>query len=75
MQKITVVVRGGYTPQRIESVAGMPLQIAFDRQESVDCTSRVVFPDLGITRLLPANERTTVELVPRPGEFWGSPAR
>ena len=53
------MVRGGYTPQRIEPVAGMPLQIAFDRPESEDCTSRVVFPDLGITRLLPANERTT----------------
>jgi len=69
VQKVTVVVRGGYTPQRIEAVAGVPLQIVFDRQESGDCTSRVVFPDLGITRLLPANERTTVELVPRVGEF------
>ena len=69
VQKVTVVVRGGYSPQRIEAVAGVPLQIVFDRQESGDCTSRVVFPDLGITRVLPADEQTTVELVPRAGEF------
>ncbi|MEO7980630.1 MAG: heavy metal translocating P-type ATPase [Sporichthyaceae bacterium] len=69
VQRVTVVVRGGYSPQRIEAVAGVPLQIVFDRQESGDCTSRVVFPDLGITRVLPAFERTTVELVPQAGEF------
>ncbi len=70
VQTVTVVVRGGYTPQRIEAVVGVPLQIVFDRQESGDCTSKVVFPDLGISRMLPAFERTTVELVPRAaGEF------
>src|SRR5680860_59814 len=65
VKRVTVVVRGGYSPQRIEAVAGVPLQIVFDRQESGDCTSRVIFPDLGITRALPAYERTTVEFVPR----------
>lgn len=64
VQKVTVVLRGGYRPQRIEAVAGVAPQIVFDRQESGDCTSRIVFADLGITRLLPAYERTTVELVP-----------
>ena len=48
-QQVTVVVRGGYTPDRIEAMAGVPLQITFDRQETGDCTSRVVFPELGIT--------------------------
>ncbi len=70
VQKVTVVVRGGYSPQRIEAAVGVPLQIVFDRQESGDCSSKVVFPDLGISRLLPAHEQTTVELVPRAvGEF------
>src|SRR5581483_8712634 len=55
---------------RIEAVAGVPLQITFDRQESGDCTSRVVFPDLGVTRALQAFEQTVVELTPdRSGEF------
>ena len=70
VQRVTVVVRGGYSPQRIEAVAGLPLQIVFDRRESGDCTSRVVFPDLGLSRVLPAFERTTVEFVPQvAGEF------
>ena len=70
VQKVTVVVSGGYNPKRIEAVAGLPLQIDFDRRESGDCSSRVVFPDLGITRSLAPNQHTTVELVPQEaGEF------
>ena len=69
-QKVTVVVSGGYDPQRIEAIAGVPLTIDFDRRESGDCTSRVVFPDLGITRSLPPYEHTIVEFVPpAAGEF------
>jgi Cu+-exporting ATPase len=70
VQKITVVVSGGYTPAHLEAVAGVPLQIEFDRREAGDCTAKVVFPDLGVTRSLPAYQRTVVELLPRfPGEF------
>jgi len=69
-QNVTVVVRGGYTPARIQAVAGLPLRITFDRQEAGDCTSRVVMPDLGINQALPANQKTVVELVPpAAGEF------
>jgi len=69
-QQVTVIVRGGYTPARIEAVAGLPLRITFDRRESGDCTSRVVFPDLGITRALPANAKTDIDVLPdRVGEF------
>jgi Cu+-exporting ATPase len=69
-QHVTVVVRGGYTPARIEAVVGVPLRITFDRRESGDCSSRVVFPDLGITRALPANAKTFVDVLPdRAGEF------
>jgi len=70
VQEVTVVVRGGYAPDRIEVAAGVPLRLTFDRQETGDCTSRVVFPDFGINRSLPPYASTTVELVPdRPGEF------
>ena len=69
-QQVTVIVRGGYTPARIEAVAGLPLRITFDRRESGDCSSRVVFPDLGITRALPANAKTDIDVLPdRAGEF------
>ena len=69
-QEVTVVVRGGYSPDRIEAIAGVPLRLVFDRQESGDCTSRVVFSDFGINRSLPPFTTTTVELVAdQPGEY------
>ena len=69
-QQVSVVIRGGYTPARVEAVAGLPLRITFDRRESGDCTGRVVFPELGITRALPANTKTAVDLLPEQvGQF------
>ncbi|MFH1103778.1 MAG: heavy metal translocating P-type ATPase [Actinomycetota bacterium] len=42
----------------------------FDRQENSDCSSRVVFPDFGVSKSLAAFGRTVVELTPdRAGEF------
>jgi Cu+-exporting ATPase len=70
VQRITVTVRGGYSPDVIRAQQGVPLELVFDRQESGDCTSRVVFPDLAVSASLPAFERTTVHLAPaRAGSF------
>ena len=68
-QTVRVTVRGGYSPNRIRARAGTPLRLVFDRQESGDCTSRVLFPDLGISAELPAFTQTTVEL---PAQSAGS---
>jgi Cu+-exporting ATPase len=70
VQRITVTVKGGYSPDVIRARQGVPLELVFDRQESGDCTSRVMFPDLGVSASLPAFEQTTVHLVPsRDGSF------
>ncbi|QUW85532.1 heavy metal translocating P-type ATPase (plasmid) [Streptomyces mirabilis] len=70
VQAVTVTVRGGYAPNRIRVRAGRPLRLTFDRQESGDCSSKVVFPDFGISADLHPFTRTTVELTPqRPGSF------
>ena len=70
MQRITVTVRGGYSPDVIRVRQGVPLEVVFDRQESGDCTSRVVFPDLAVSASLPAFEQTTVRLAaPAAGSF------
>jgi Cu+-exporting ATPase len=69
VQRITVTVRGGYSPDVIRARQGVPLELVFDRQESGDCTSRVVFPDLAVSAPLPAYERTTVRLAPSAGTF------
>ncbi|SQD93993.1 MULTISPECIES: heavy metal translocating P-type ATPase [unclassified Parafrankia] len=70
VQRATVVVAGGYSPNLIHARPGIPLQLTFDRREGGDCTSHVVFPDFGINAALPAYATTTVELTPdRPGRF------
>ncbi|MGZ5982637.1 MAG: HAD-IC family P-type ATPase, partial [Isosphaeraceae bacterium] len=70
VQEVTVTVKGGYSPDLVRVRAGVPLRIVFDRQESGECTSRVVFPDFALNRPLAAFGRTTVELLPdRAGEF------
>ena len=69
-QEVRVVVRGGYSPNRIRARSGVPLRLVFDRQESGDCTSRVVFPDFGVSADLPAFGQTALELTPStPGEY------
>jgi len=70
LQKITITVKGGYTPDLVHVRQGVPLEIEFDRQESGECTNRVVFPGLGVSAALPAHTRTTLRLRPeRAGTF------
>ncbi len=70
VQSIAVTVKGGYSPDLIHARQGVPLEIEFDRQESGECTNRVVFADLGVSAGLPAYAKTTVRLQPdRAGTF------
>jgi P-type Cu+ transporter len=70
VQEIGVTVKGGYVPDVIRVRQGVPARVLFDRQESGECTSRVVFPDFGVTRSLPAFETTAVEFLPdKAGRF------
>ncbi len=64
VQRAVVTVRGGYSPEVIRLRQGVPAQLTFDRQESGDCTSRVVFPDFQMSAALPAYRQTTVRLTP-----------
>src|SRR5215470_67394 len=70
VQRVEVVVRGGYRPDVIRVRQGVPVELVFDRQESGDCTSRVVFGDFALSAALPAYQQTTVRLEPsEAGEF------
>ena len=70
VQEVMVTVKGGYSPDLVRVRQGVPLRIVFDRQESGECTSRVVFPDFALNRSLSAHGQTTVELLPdRVGDF------
>ncbi|KAA8823343.1 HAD family hydrolase [Bifidobacterium reuteri] len=61
-QHATITVKGGYSPSVVNMKAGMPINLTFDRQETGECTSHVVFGDLGLDAMLPGNTRTDVQL-------------
>ncbi len=69
-QEVEITVKGGYSPDVIRVREGVPLRLIFDRQESGDCTSRVVFADFGVSRSLPAFGTATLDFTPdKAGEF------
>jgi plastocyanin domain-containing protein/YHS domain-containing protein len=66
IQRITVRVKGGYIPETIVAEPGVPLEIAFVREEDAPCSEEVVFPSLGVMRALPAFATTLVLIPPSP---------
>lgn len=70
VQEISVVVQGGYSPDRIEVTRGQKVRLLFRREESTSCTEQVVFADFGVSALLPQGQTVPVEFTPdRAGEF------
>jgi Cu+-exporting ATPase len=70
VQRVDVTVRGGYHPDLIRVKQGVPVELIFDRRESGECTSRVVFGDFALSAALPAFKRTTVRVIPaKAGSF------
>ena len=70
VQEVRVLVKGGYTPDTIVVQAGKPVRLQFYRDETADCSERVVFERFKIDQMLPAFQTTTVEFTPtEPGEY------
>jgi plastocyanin domain-containing protein len=70
VQEVRVIVKGGYTPDTIVVQVGQPVRLQFYRDETADCSERVVFEQFGIDQALPAFQTTTVEFTPdKPGEY------
>jgi plastocyanin domain-containing protein len=70
VQEVRVTVKGGYTPDTIVVQAGKPVRLQFYRDETADCSERVVFERFGIDQRLPAFQTTTIEFTPeQAGEY------
>jgi plastocyanin domain-containing protein len=70
VQEVRVTVKGGYTPDTIVVQAGQPVRLQFYRDETADCSERVVFEEFGIDQPLPAFQTTAIEFTPdKPGEY------
>lgn len=70
VQQIEIVVKGGYSPDRIEVRQGQPVRLLFRREESNPCTEQVILADFGLSRMLPQGQEVPVEFTPdKSGEF------
>ncbi len=69
-QEIKVLVKGGYDPDTIPVEAGRPVRLLFYRDETEECSERVIFDTLGMEKELPAFETTPVDFMPeKPGDY------
>ncbi len=70
VQEVRITVKGGYTPDTVVVQAGKPVRLQFYRDETADCSERIVLEDFGIDAALPAFQTTDIEFTPaEPGEF------
>lgn len=70
VQEIRVVVKDGYDPSTIFVEAGRPVRLLFYRDETAECSERVVFEGLSIDQPLPAFQTTAVQFTPsQPGDY------
>ncbi|HVS31870.1 MAG TPA: cupredoxin domain-containing protein [Thermoanaerobaculia bacterium] len=65
VQEFTVKVAGNYSPAEITVTEGTPVRINFIRESAANCGGKVVFPELGFERDLPAGKTTIVEFLPK----------
>jgi sulfite exporter TauE/SafE len=60
-QRITITVRPkGYSPSRLSARPGVPTELVLHSDRATDCTSAIVFPSLGIERMLPVDGDTVI---------------
>jgi len=61
-RQITIIVDGGYSPNRIDVKEGEPVTLVFERREHGPSTAEVVFPGLDIRRALPPKQRVAIAI-------------
>ncbi len=70
IQKASINVDKGYTPNRVVVKAGQRVQLNFLRENPSNCLAKVLIPDFGIAADLPVNQLTSIEFTPeKPGEY------
>ena len=70
VQEVQVLVKNGYEPSTIFVEAGRPVRLLFYRDETAECSEKVVFERPSLHQDLPAFQTTAVEFTPdEPGDY------
>lgn len=70
MQKVDVVVDGGYTPNTVVLKKGVPGEVVFERKDPSSCLEKVVFDGLGINEDLPQGQKHAIKIdTSKAGEY------
>ncbi|MGB3535161.1 MAG: cupredoxin domain-containing protein [Microcoleaceae cyanobacterium] len=65
IQEVTIMVDGGYQPNRIVVNVDQPVRLNFDRRDSNSCLEEIQLPEFKIRKKLPLNQVTAVEFMPK----------
>ncbi len=69
-QTVAITVNGGYSPQTVTLARNVPATLVFNRKDTSNCFSHVVFPDFGINEELPINTAHPIAIdTTTPGEY------
>jgi len=68
IQRATIVINGGYSPDTITVEAGRPVELTFVRKETSGCGDVVQFPSLGLKRSLKTGQKAVVTFTPKKAE-------
>jgi plastocyanin domain-containing protein len=68
IQRATIVINGGYSPDTITVEAGRPVELTFVRKETSGCGDVVQFPSLGLKRSLKTGQKAVITFTPKKAE-------
>ncbi len=73
IQIVDLTARGGFTPNKSVAQAGIPTVIRFFTKNTFDCSASVRIPSMDISRALPSNGTTDIDIGTQPtGTFKGT---
>jgi plastocyanin domain-containing protein len=61
-QVVNMTAKDGFSPNKITAKAGVPMTLNVKTENTIDCTSVVNIPKLGINRSLPTTGNTAIEI-------------
>jgi plastocyanin domain-containing protein len=61
-QIVVINAKGGYLPRTSSAKAGIPTILRFDTNGTFDCSSSVRIPSLNISKVLPQNGTTDIDI-------------